>query len=157
MASSVTSSGTVPTDWYASSTTSAPSSCAFATIASTSAVTEAAPGASAHVDRAGNRVALGTRTRAAQPYLAAQGEAYSRLRDEARKAVTVLRDDPGCRFVSFTDITAVDYPGREKRFDVVYNLLSLKNNQRVRIKVATDESTPAIETVAISSINVKPR
>jgi len=46
---------------------------------------------------------------------------------EAAKIVDVvkyLRDDPGCRFVSIIDITAVDYPGREKRFDVVYHFLS---------------------------------
>ena len=35
-----------------------------------------------------------------------------------------LRDDPECRFISFIDVTAVDYPGREERFDVVYHLLS---------------------------------
>ena len=37
--------------------------------------------------------------------------------------VRYLRDDPACRFVNLTDVTAVDYPGREKRFDVVYHLL----------------------------------
>ena len=40
------------------------------------------------------------------------------------EVVRFLRDDPGCRFVSFIDVTAVDYPGRENRFDVVYHLLS---------------------------------
>ena len=46
---------------------------------------------------------------------------------EAEKIVEVvrfLRDDRRCRFVNFTDVTAVDYPGREKRFDVVYHFLS---------------------------------
>jgi len=53
-----------------------------------------------------------------------------------------LRDDPGCLFVNFTDVSGVDYPAREKRFDVVYQLLSPKQNQRVRVKVSTDEATP---------------
>ena len=65
--------------------------------------------------------------------------------------ITFLRDDPSCRFVSLIDVTAVDYPGREKRCDVVYNLLSLKNNQRVRIKVATDEATPVPSVASVYS------
>jgi len=58
------------------------------------------------------------------------------------ETVTYLRDDPNCLFVSFIDLTAVDYPVREKRFDVVTHLLSPKHNRRIRIKVATDEGTP---------------
>jgi NADH-quinone oxidoreductase subunit C len=57
-------------------------------------------------------------------------------------AVRFLRDDPGCQFISFVDICGVDWPGRPKRFDVVYHLLSPKLNQRVRVKVKTDEVTP---------------
>ena len=53
-----------------------------------------------------------------------------------------LRDDPRCQFWSFIDVTAVDWPGRERRFDVVYHLLSPKQNARVRVKVETDETTP---------------
>jgi len=52
-----------------------------------------------------------------------------------------LRDDPGLRFVSFIDVTAVDYPGREKRFDVVYHLLSPTLNARVRLRGEADETT----------------
>ncbi|UGV26476.1 NADH-quinone oxidoreductase subunit C [Rhodopseudomonas boonkerdii] len=52
-----------------------------------------------------------------------------------------LRDDPGCRFVNFTDATAVDYPGREKRFDVVYHLMSPFLNVRLRVKIAASETT----------------
>src|SRR5260221_1896251 len=55
--------------------------------------------------------------------------------------VKFLRDDPNCRFVNFTDVTAVDYPGREKRFDVVYHLLSPTLNERIRIRAEADEST----------------
>jgi NADH-quinone oxidoreductase subunit C len=53
-----------------------------------------------------------------------------------------LRDDPRCQFVSFIDICGADYPAREKRFDVVYHLLSPKQNLRIRLKVQTDEVTP---------------
>jgi NADH-quinone oxidoreductase subunit C len=53
-----------------------------------------------------------------------------------------LRDDPDCRFVSFIDITAVDYPERASRFDVVYHLLSPYKNTRIRVKAETDEATP---------------
>ena len=53
-----------------------------------------------------------------------------------------LRDDPKCLFKQLIDICGVDWPDRKKRFDVVYNLLSLKNNQRIRVKVQTDEATP---------------
>jgi NADH-quinone oxidoreductase subunit C len=64
---------------------------------------------------------------------------------EAREIARVLkwlRDDSRCRFVSFIDICGVDYPAREKRFDVVYHLLSPKLNARVRVKVETDGETP---------------
>jgi len=55
--------------------------------------------------------------------------------------VKFLRDDPGCRFVSFIDVTAVDYPGREKRFDVVYHLLSPTLNARIRLRADAGETT----------------
>lgn len=58
------------------------------------------------------------------------------------KAVTFLRDDPACLFTCIVDVCGVDYPAREKRFDVVYHLLSVKQNARIRLKVATDEDTP---------------
>jgi NADH-quinone oxidoreductase subunit C len=57
------------------------------------------------------------------------------------EVVTFLRDNPGCRFVSFTDVTAVDYPGREKRFDVVYHLLSPTLNARIRLRAEASETT----------------
>src|SRR5574338_1084610 len=58
------------------------------------------------------------------------------------KVLTFLRDDPNCQFKLLMDVCGVDYPDRDERFDVVYNLLSLKLNQRVRVKVRTDEDTP---------------
>jgi NADH-quinone oxidoreductase subunit C len=57
------------------------------------------------------------------------------------RVVTFLRDDPRCLFWCIIDVTAVDWPQRERRFDVVYHLLSPKNNQRIRVKVEADEST----------------
>jgi len=58
------------------------------------------------------------------------------------KVATYLRDDPSCQFVNIIDVTAVDWPAREKRFDVVYHFLSPRLNQRIRVRVPTDEATP---------------
>jgi NADH-quinone oxidoreductase subunit C len=69
--------------------------------------------------------------------------------DDIVKVMTFLRDDPRCQFISFIDATAVDWPAREKRFDVVYHLLSPKLNQRVRVKITTDEATPVPSIVAV--------
>jgi NADH-quinone oxidoreductase subunit C len=55
--------------------------------------------------------------------------------------VKFLRDDPACRFVNLTDITAIDYPGREKRFDVIYHLLSPTLNTRIRLRAEAGEQT----------------
>jgi NADH-quinone oxidoreductase subunit C len=56
--------------------------------------------------------------------------------------LSFLRDDAKCMFKQLMDVCGVDYPERERRFDVVYHLLSLKLNQRIRVKVETDEATP---------------
>src|SRR5438874_11994925 len=61
--------------------------------------------------------------------------------DKIVDVVRFLRDDPGCRFVSLIDVTAVDYPKREKRFDVVYHLLSPTLNARIRLRAEADETT----------------
>ena len=58
------------------------------------------------------------------------------------RALTFLRDDSNCQFKCLMDICGVDYPERDERFEVVYNLLSLKHNQRVRIKLSCGEDTP---------------
>src|ERR1700744_6560564 len=55
--------------------------------------------------------------------------------------VRFLRDDPNCRFVNITDVTAVEYHGREKRFDVVYNLLSPSLNTRLPLRAEASETT----------------
>jgi len=63
--------------------------------------------------------------------------------------LTFLRDDPKCLFKQLVDICGADYPQRTKRFDVVYHLLSLRHNKRVRVKVMTDENTPVPSASAI--------
>ncbi len=73
--------------------------------------------------------------------------AHGELMVEARadaivKIMTFLRDDQQCLFKLLIDVCGVDHPERSERFDVVYNLLSLKHNQRIRVKVRTDEMTP---------------
>jgi NADH-quinone oxidoreductase subunit C len=60
-----------------------------------------------------------------------------------------LRDDKHCLFETLIDICGVDYPEREKRFDLVYHLLSMRKNQRVRVKIETDEATPVSSVVGV--------
>src|SRR5262249_22011947 len=60
-----------------------------------------------------------------------------------------LRDDPGMLFKQLIDVTAVDHPDRELRFDVVYHLLSLHHNQRIRVKVRTDAATPVASLTSV--------
>jgi NADH-quinone oxidoreductase subunit C len=69
--------------------------------------------------------------------------------DQVASVITFLRDDPRCRFTTMIDICGVDYPEREKRFDVVYHLLSMHLNHRIRIKVQTDENTPVPSLVGV--------
>ncbi len=62
-------------------------------------------------------------------------------RAEVVKVITFLRDDPLCKFSSLIDICGVDYPNRERRFEVVYHMLSMGHNMRIRVKITTDEET----------------
>jgi len=57
------------------------------------------------------------------------------------EVLTFLKRDVQCQFVSFVDVCGADYPSREKRFDVVYHLLSPRQNQRIRVKTMADEDT----------------
>jgi NADH-quinone oxidoreductase subunit C len=63
--------------------------------------------------------------------------------------LTFLRDDPGCEFKVLIDICGVDYPNRARRFDVVYHLLSLSKNCRIRVKVEADENNPVPSSVSV--------
>jgi NADH-quinone oxidoreductase subunit C len=60
-----------------------------------------------------------------------------------------LRDNPDCLFVNITDVTAVDYPERQERFDVVAHLQSPKHNLRIRIKTLASEETPVASLTAL--------
>lgn len=62
-----------------------------------------------------------------------------------------LRDDRECDFKVLIDICGVDYPDRAERFEVVYQLLSLTQNNRVRVKVSTDENTPVPSVISVFS------
>lgn len=66
-----------------------------------------------------------------------------------RNLLQFLRDDHKCKFEQLVDVCGVDYPEREKRFEVVYNLLSVSLNQRIRVKLMTDEETPVRTAVWI--------
>jgi NADH-quinone oxidoreductase subunit C len=65
------------------------------------------------------------------------------------EALQFLRDDPAAQFVSIIDISGVDHPQREQRFDVVYHLLSPKLNLRIRLKIETDEDTAVMSATAV--------
>ncbi|HMI96301.1 MAG TPA: NADH-quinone oxidoreductase subunit C [Micropepsaceae bacterium] len=65
------------------------------------------------------------------------------------RVLAYLRDDPECAFTILIDICGVDYPNRPRRFDVVYHLLSIAKNRRIRIKIETEEmaSVPSVVSV----------
>ena len=70
-------------------------------------------------------------------------------REDALPALKLLRDDPRCLFEVLIDICGVDWPARERRFDVVYHLLSPRQNARIRIKCETDETTPVASAIEL--------
>ncbi len=67
------------------------------------------------------------------------------------KVLTFLRDDTSCQFRQLVDVCGVDYPERKQRFEVVYHLLSLHQNQRIRVKLSTDEETPVPSATGVFS------
>jgi NADH-quinone oxidoreductase subunit C len=69
--------------------------------------------------------------------------------DAIVRVLALLRDDPRCLFVGLMDLCGADYPGREKRFEVVYHLLSYRHNERIRVKVQTDEATPVPSVITV--------
>lgn len=89
----------------------------------------------AHIVSSQPRVALSYEVRLGELTIQAEAGGVASL-------LTFVRDDPRCRFTTFIDLCGVDFPEREKRFDIVYHLLSMHLNHRVRIKVQTDERTP---------------
>lgn len=67
------------------------------------------------------------------------------------KVLTTLRDDINCQFKQLIDVCGADYPEREKRFEVIYHLLSMAQNARVRVKIDTDEETPVPSATGLFS------
>jgi NADH-quinone oxidoreductase subunit C len=98
---------------------------------------------------------LGQHILAAQPGAAlSHSVAVGELTIEAKAdaivgLLTFLKADPRCRFSTLIDICGVDYPARPKRFDVVYHVLSMPLNQRVRIKIEADETTPVPSAIGV--------
>jgi NADH-quinone oxidoreductase subunit C len=80
------------------------------------------------------------------------GELCCRVkRDALPRALKFLRDDANCAFTVLCDVCGADFPDRPQRFEVVYNLLSMRLNQRIRIKVDTDEEQPVPSAVGLFS------
>src|ERR1700750_3333386 len=63
-------------------------------------------------------------------------------REGVVEALRALRDTPGLEYQQLMEIAGVDYPERPERFEVVYHLLSLTKNRRIRVTVSTDEAAP---------------
>ena len=72
-------------------------------------------------------------------------------REHIVHVLTFLRDDVNCRFKQLVDVCGVDYPDRNPRFEIVYNLLSLTNNIRIRVKVRTNEEIPVPTVTGVFS------
>ena len=70
-------------------------------------------------------------------------------RDSIVRVLTFLRDDASCLFKQLMDVCGVDYPSRPERFDVVYNLLGLKHNHRIRVKLHTDEQAQVPSVIGV--------
>ncbi len=65
------------------------------------------------------------------------------------KVMTFLREDDRCQFLSFIDVTAIDWPSRPNRFDVVYHLMSPKLNLRIRVKAEVGEDTAVPSIISV--------
>ncbi len=70
-------------------------------------------------------------------------------RDQITGLLRFLRDDQQCRFETLVDICGVDYPERGERFEIVYHLLSMRMNHRLRVRIRTDAETPVPSCVGI--------
>ena len=82
----------------------------------------------------------------------ALGELMVRVeRGAVVRVLTFLRDDSNCQFKCLMDVCGVDFPDREERFDVVYNLLSLRHNHRIRVTLSTDEANPVPSVTGVFS------
>ena len=73
------------------------------------------------------------------------------VREALPQVLQFLRDDEKCRFAVLVDLCGVDYPDRARRFEVVYNLLSMTLNQRIRVKLEAGEGEPVPSVVGLYS------
>jgi NADH-quinone oxidoreductase subunit C len=103
------------------------------------------------LDELGEHVATGLGASVLAKTIAHDELTLDIARDKIIEVLTFLRDDPKCRFEVLIDVCGVDWPAREERFDVVYHLLSPRLNQRIRIKLKTDETTPVASAVEVFS------
>ena len=69
--------------------------------------------------------------------------------DRIEDVIRFLRDDAACKFTTLIDLCGVDYPQRAERFEVVYHLLSMQLNHRIRVKLFVDEDTPVASIAGI--------
>jgi NADH-quinone oxidoreductase subunit C len=97
-----------------------------------------------YIASAGSDAVSGTEIAHGELMITAHAESIARL-------LTFLREDGNCKFELLVDLCGVDYPEREKRFEVVYNLLSLSHNQRIRVKVPVGEGEPIASATSVYS------
>ena len=71
------------------------------------------------------------------------------VRDHITELLRFLIVDSQCKFESLIDLAGVDYPERSERFEVVYHLLSMRLNQRIRVKISTNDDTPVPSIVDV--------
>jgi NADH-quinone oxidoreductase subunit C len=72
-------------------------------------------------------------------------------RADVLKVLKFLRDDANCQFLTLLDVCGVDYPDDDERFEIVYHLLSMTHNNRIRVKLRTDEDTPVDSATGLFS------
>jgi len=70
-------------------------------------------------------------------------------RDDVLKVLKFLRGDANCQFLTLLDVCGVDYPEDEERFEIVYHMLSMTHNNRIRVKLRTDEDTPVASVTSL--------
>ena len=70
-------------------------------------------------------------------------------REDIVNTIAFLKDDALCKFTTMIDLCGAHYPGRERPLDVVYHLLSMQLNHRIRVKVTTDADTPVHTLVGV--------
>jgi NADH-quinone oxidoreductase subunit C len=97
-----------------------------------------------YIDAANSGAVVGAEVAYGELMVTAEASAVAKL-------LTFLRDDQNCQFKQLVDVTAVDYPDREARFTVVYNLLSLRHNQRIRVKIPVTEGETLASVVGVFS------